>query len=60
MIKLYQAAMDEGMIFALNLENNKLGLYTSRERTLGLGKEYKFNKDKTVEKNLDGVVHGRG
>lgn len=58
MVKLYQSAMDEGMVFALNLETNKLGLYTSRERTLDLlGKEYKFNKDKTVEKNLDDIVH---
>lgn len=57
-VMLYQAAMDEGMVFALNVDTNKLGLYTSRERTLNLlDKEHKFKKDKTVEKNLEGVIH---
>ena len=57
-VKIYQSAMDEGMIFALNLNSKKLGLYSSRLRTLNfIDKENKFNKDKTVEKNLEGVVH---
>lgn len=57
-VKLFQSAMDEGMIFALNKETGKLGIYTSRERTLNLLEvDYKFDKEKTCEKNAEGVIH---
>lgn len=57
-VRLYQAAMDEGMVFAYNIESQKLGLYSSRVRTLNkINPENKFNKEKTLDNNLKGVIH---
>ena len=57
-VKVYQSAMDEGIVFAYNLETQKLSIYTSRIRTLNLiDKQNKFDKEKTLEKNLKGIVH---
>lgn len=57
-VKLFQAVMDEGMTFAYNIESKKLGIYTSRERTLNLiDKNHKYKKEKVAEKNKGGIIH---